>query len=439
MLNRTPTGRKAVAAGRWTAALLLMLGTTACNFFDDLLEVEAPDRVLPTSLDDPVAAQLLIESTVADFECAFADYILAAGNHGDEFGDSQLLAIYYQVDQRQSNETGGYIAQNPCASGRAAILVGLQTARWQGDETARKLEGWTDAEVANRQEGLATVYAHAGYAVLLLGESYCTMAFDLGPELNSIQIFTEAESRFTNAITAARAAGSADLESFALVGRARARLNLAKWDGGFDAAKLAEAGADAQLVPPGFVRNATYSDTPNRRYNRIWWLHNVNELYTIEPDFRNLTVEGVPDTRVPVIDAGHASLGDRATASWHQMKYLSLSTPIPIARYAEAQLILAEAQGGAAAVAIVDALRAGHGLPPYSGGTSAVEIQDLINLERSRELFLESQHLGDWLRNDLAFTPPPGTIYPVPRGGEYGSTRCLPLPIQETQNNPTLR
>jgi len=436
-MNGAPRCLNTAATGsRLATVMVLAVGNTACNFFDNVLDVEAPDRVLATSLESPAVAALLVRSAVTDFECAFADYVAATGTHGDELGDSQLLAVYYQVDQRQTNVSGGLLATAPCPGSRPAILKGLQTARWLSDNSASRLEGWNDQEVANRQQLLATVYAHAGYSILLLGESYCSMAFDLGPELTSSQVFTEAEARFTKAITAGQAANNVDIQRMALVGRARARLNLAKWGGSPNQAKLAEAAADAQLVPAGYVRNATYADTPDRRRNAIYNMNNLNELLTVEPDFRNLTVEGVPDTRVPVVDAGHVAAGDRATRSWHQRKYLSLAAPIPIARYAEAQLIVAEAVGGSAGISIINALRAGRGLPVYSGGTSAAEIQALIVLERSRELFLEGHHLGGKLRYNLPFTPPPGTDYGVPRGGQYGSTRCLPLPVQETQNNP---
>src|SRR5690606_39317539 len=74
---------------------------------------------------------------------------------------------------------------------------------------------------------------------------------------------------------------------------------------------------------------------------------------------------------------------------WIQQKYLAYDSPIPIARYEEAQLILAEARGGQDAVDIINALRAPHGIPDYTGPTDAASIRNLIIEERRRELFVE--------------------------------------------------
>jgi len=123
---------------------------------------------------------------------------------------------------------------------------------------------------------------------------------------------------------------------------------------------------------------------------------------------------------------------------WIQTKYDGLGASIPIARYAEAQLIMAEARGGQEAVDIINELRAsGHQMPPYTGGVSAAEVKALIIQERSRELFLESQHLGDKLRYGLPFTPAAGVTFPY-IGGVYGDVTCFPLPLRERQNNPNI-
>ena len=61
--------------------------------------------------------------------------------------------------------------------------------------------------------------------------------------------------------------------------------------------------------------------------------------------------------------------------------------------------------------------------------------QNIVS-ERERELFMESQHLGDKLRYNLPFTPAAGTPYPPKAGGQYGSTTCFPLPDKERFNNP---
>jgi hypothetical protein len=118
-------------------------------------------------------------------------------------------------------------------------------------------------------------------------------------------------------------------------------------------------------------------------------------------------------------------------------KYLDLGAPIRMATYDEAQLILAEVQGGAQAVAIINALRDEYGLPHYTGATDAASIQQLIIEERRRALFVEGFRNYDMQRFNVPFNPPVGTAFPQ-KGGTYGNTRCLPLPDIEKFNNPNV-
>ena len=416
----------------------LALALAGCGLADELLDVETPSRVLDDKLKNPAVAGLLVQSAVADFECAFAGYIVATGLHGDELADGQQLrALYRALDRRALSEDGGDVTVWTCndAGPLPGIYTAMQTARFQADETARALEAWTDGQVTGRQTLLATAYAYAGYAVLLLAESYCSLAIDIGPELTRAQGFAEAESRFSSALAAAEAGGATEIKNMALVGRARARLNQAVVEGNVvDQSKLDAAAADAEQVPPGFVKYATYATTPDRRNNIVFNANNVAQTSTVQTPFRNATDLGEPDPRVPVVNTGQLAQ-DGFAPLWIQQKYPSLDASIPIARWAEAQLILAEARGGAVAVDVINALHAAASLPPFAGGSPAEIRQHLIG-ERERELFLEGQHLGDKLRYGTPFNPPAGT--PYPGGGTYGSTTCLPLPLKERNNNPNL-
>ena len=109
---------------------------------------------------------------------------------------------------------------------------------------------------------------------------------------------------------------------------------------------------------------------------------------------------------------------------------------MPIARYEEAQLILAEAQGGAAAVSIINTMRAAVGLKPYTGATDAASITQLIIGERQRVLFVEGFRAFDIERFNIALNPAAGSTYRF--GGVYGHTVCLPLPDVERFANPNV-
>jgi hypothetical protein len=60
--------------------------------------------------------------------------------------------------------------------------------------------------------------------------------------------------------------------------------------------------------------------------------------------------------------------------------------------------------------------------------------------ERSHELFLEGQRLGDIIRYGLPLYPAPGTPFSIGAGtsGEYGTQVCFPLPSAERNNNPNI-
>jgi hypothetical protein len=411
--------------GRTAVLGLVLAATTGC---DSLLTVEAPSRIEAESLESPGRATLLVANAVTDFECALAEYIVGAGLVGDELQDAQLGSTMWPYDQRQFKaESDGQYATATCNDGAIGIYTPLSTARWQADNALAKLKGWSDAEVAERQRLIATAAAYSGYSHVLMGEGMCSAAFDLGPELSRAQVLERAVDRFTQAIEAARAANASDILNMALVGRARARLGLGL---------KAEAAADARLVPRDFVKNATYSSVSPRRENDIFTRNLRDGSISIEDDFRNLTVEGVPDPRVRVLSAG-ISRSDNTTPLWTQQKYTSAGAPIPIATWDEAQLIIAEAEGGQTAVGIINMFRDRAGVPRFTG-TGAASIQAAVVQERARELFLESHHLGDKQRYQLPFTPAAGTPYPPKAGGFYGDMTCFPLPGVERRNNPNL-
>jgi hypothetical protein len=409
---------------RITPALLVaglsVAGTTAC---DELLEANAPSRILEQTLLQPSNAPVLVAGLIADFECAFGNYVAAAGTIADEFMDSQANAAIWDLDRRTSNPGTALYATGGCG-GFGGLYTPISVARFQADQALRLLDGWTDAQVANRQLLIATAAAYAGYSYILLGEGFCSAAVDLGPELQPAALFARAEERFTRAITST--AATADIRNLALVGRARARINQNKG---------AEAAADATLVPANFVFNARTTAASGRAENRVFRFNNTSGTMTVDSSFRNLTIGTTADPRVPVRDGGRG--GSLPTVRlWVQDKYRSLADPIPIATFREALLIRAEVAGGAQAVSLLNQLRARHTLPQFTS-TDNAEIAAQVREERRRELFLEGHRLYDTMRFNVPLRPPAGAVFPN-GGGTYGTNKCLPLPDIERLNNPNI-
>lgn len=426
----------AVGRARRVAVAAVTLALAAgCYDASKILDQDAPSRVSASDLENPSYAQLLVNSAIGDFECAFTQYIVATGLVGDELIDAQLSQVGWDYDRRTIFPASGPYGLFACTSTQVpGLYTPLSVARFDADNVLRLLQGWTDAQVTNRTSLTATAAVYAGYSLELLGESMCTAAIDLGPEMTRQQLFAAAEARFTTAITAAQAANNTSMLKAALLGRARARLNQNNLTG---------ARADAVLDTAAFVLNATYSATITRRENLVWSQMYRGFYSAVDPSYRGLTFGGVADPRVNVVDAGVVGQ-DTKTEIWRQTKYPTIGSPIPIARNAEALLILAEAENAAGntanAVTIINILHTKAGIPPYAGGTQA-QVQAQIIEERRRELFLEGQRFGDIIRYNIALQPAPGTAFPV-KGGFYGPNTglqvCFPLPDVERNNNPSI-
>jgi starch-binding outer membrane protein, SusD/RagB family len=452
MNDRNAAPRKGNGPRRTTRALVVALALTALGC-EALLDVNAPGRVSFDTLTDPQNAELLVNSARATFECAFGSYVVAGALLGNELEDSQLAAAFWSFDRRSWTAAGGQYATGDCNGGTVSghgVYQPLQTAILMGDTAVTILDGFTDGEVQNRSQLIATASAYAGYSVLLLGEAMCEAALRGGPALDSNQLFAEAEARFNRTLSSSP---TPDVENFARLGLARARLNAGNPGGALTV---------AQAIPPGFQWDATYATTGTRESNRVERDNIFSRWVSVDTPFQNLTVEPdgtlsqggtTPDPRVVATNTG-AVAQDQTTILWTQGKYTVRNQPIPIARYAEARLIIAEIERGQTAVDIVNELHTAAGLPTWTPAdvNDDVEVLGQVIGTRFRELYLESQHYHSLRRyhalaQTLGVAPAalhptvpylPAAGEPFKHGGVYGDQPCLPLPDAERLNNPNI-
>ena len=186
----------------------------------------------------------------------------------------------------------------------------------------------------------------------------------------------------------------------ALVGRARAHIDLGQ---------PALAAADAQQVAPGYVKYATASDINSRRYNRVWQENSATSTLTsLGAPYINMT-----DPRVPLSFRGDSSV--TKVPLYQQLKYPQSSSPIRLAARDEARLIIAEADLAAGdlvgADSIISNFRARGGQGVFTS-TDPDTVKAALYDQRSREFFLEGQHLGDMIRFSVALNPPAGGRLP---------------------------
>lgn len=422
-------------AGRVRAIVLVTLvvaaGLTAACDTNRLLDVTTPSQVPVEILDQPGNATLMINSMVGDYQCALGAAVVVEGLISGEMNDAQLGAAQWDYARRTANtQTNGIYGTSGCIGPQGiGIYLPLSTARYDADHAIANLTKWTDAEVSNRTSLLAVANLYSGFSYAMLGMSMCEAAFDNGPAVNQKGMFALAEQRFTDAIANAQTSNSDSVKYAALVGRARVRL----YQG-----NTAGALADAQQVPKGFVMNASNSGTSTRLYNRVFAVTKHYGNYSIPSWSQNMKTENAQvDPRSATDSAGTRSANNNQTIIYYPLKYPGDGAPMPMARYEEAQLIIAEIQGGGQAVGIINAMRAAVGLLPYTGATDAASIQNLVISERQRVLFLEGFRNYDITRFKIPFNPPVGANFPV-GGGTYGNTTCLPLPDIEKNNNPSL-
>jgi hypothetical protein len=408
------------------STVILMLSLSSC---DGLLDVEVPGRLPADALDDPGLVEILVASVQADFECAYASFAAFTGLFTDEWMSASSLGPSVEAtDKRAATVLGmGTIGcSNSPTTSNPGYYQHLHVARSQGETAFRILSDHPDNLVPDKSRTLAVIAAYTGYALTLLGEGFCAMAIDEGPVMQPSEVLRLAEARFSTAIELAGQAGADDVIDWASVGRARVRVNL-----GDNAGAL----SDAQQVPQGFVKNATYDATPGRRVNRIFALNLGDRQYSLDVSFRNLEVEGVPDTRLEGIDAGVIG-SDGVVPIWSiKNRFLSFSEPIPLANWEEAQLIIAEIQGGQAAVDAINRLRDAASLPNFSS-TDPAQIRAEWLEERRRVLFGQAHRISDIIRfPELQFRT---GARPQKIGDFVDLFQCLPLPDVERDANPNL-
>ena len=403
---------------------------TSCDVLDDLLTVEAPSRVVASDLEDPNSAGLLAASVANEFRCTHTYHATASALTGNEWRDASGNTVLNIWDSR-THDTSGYGSQYAgadCGSGQPAIYRPLSRTRWLADYTLGLLNEWTDEEVSNRSELIAEVAMYAGYTYTLFAEAMCELAFDDGPIVTPADAFNLAIARFDQSMAAG---ASGDVLNAARVGKARAQLDLGQ---------TSAAASTVAAVPPGFKFELSYSNAEPVTRNKQWDFNIDDENVTIGEPYRHVAYAGVPDPRIPVRDLGKTHNRTHIPI-WVSDKYPEANSPVELASWEEAQLIIAEAAIDAGnfdqAVGIFNQLHDAVGLPPYEGGMNAAELREQLIYERSAELFLEGQHLFDLRRLNIEPHPPVGFVDDV-LDIVLSDQFCFDLPATEFQNNTTI-
>ncbi len=474
---------------RWAhlaVVLGLSFGIGAC---DSLLEVELPAQLGDDALQDPAGAETVVITIIEHYEQAVD--LMIWQFHGHEDGGEIYLAspgtnagdVTYGTDAVGGPRTS---VQLGTSVGYEGWFTELSTSIRFSKFLHEKLEKeWTVAQVPNRLRYLAFSSLYEGAALTRLGESMCETSLNNGPLLAPNDVLTQADAALTRALTEIAALPGGDValpygvatsaKNMAYGLRAQAR-----WMKG----DLANAAADAALVPNGFTAWAT-RDANQARNNKAYFAGTQNryaELYDVVnwwtasnrtnpatnqpwpaiipftgytylgilPDGRAVRDDGLPirlpgaktgtgltveptavaDTRVPFFLGQVGGAGGAAARPIHK-KYDTEGSDIPTVNWKELILIRAEAVGGQGAIDLVNVLRTSDKLPlvTYATAGNAVQIRQMIIEERRRALFLEGRFLMTKIKN------PDILWFPRAQGQTPGAGRALGGGVRFTMPN----
>lgn len=476
-------GRRAGVGPKSGLMFVLALAASAC---DSLLEVELPGQVTEDATFVPSQARLLVNSAIADVECALSDFTAfeAAG-----FDDTTTRTVGWwgsRFERPPRPLTGGGCA-GAQENSSGLWFTPLHKGRWMAEQVYGRLETqWDVSQVPDREQLMAIAAIYAGIVYTYFGEFFCEVTANAGPLMSWSQSLQLGEQWFTRALGHIATAGdfaiptgvttSARQMAYLLRARARFLQNTP--------AKDAEAALDAAQIAQGFVAWVTRDAGAQRsRWNRVqsahvglgwvallgpvfWWTGTnpatgapwPNPIpYTgywdlaILPNGRAVTDGGNPitladagavaDPRVPaarVTGTGIGGGGPHNYPRWEQRKYMDRGDDIALAKWEEAWLIRAQVAGGQTAIDLVNQIRTARGLPQvtYLTAGDAAGIRNMLIEEIRRTHFLEH---GRWWSAKLRYN----LWFPRATGSDrwnftyQGGVRMI-YPAAEYTQNPNL-
>lgn len=424
---------------------------------DNLLDVVDPDRVNPTTLEDPDVIDVVIAGAISDFTVAYsgaglADAILSStAAMSDEFFSTGSFTTRTATDRRNQ-----LVPANGNLSDGA--YINLQQARRSLMNALPKIADHPDKGTADPE--FAELSALWGYTYLALGEAYCSsvpISNDEepdpsdGPPRTSMELFQEAVPIFA-------AAGSTNLAN---MGHARALMNI----GDYAAAAGLVGG-----VPTDWTYFIEHSDNAannpffNLQSNGRWSLSHFEGGSATGMPFRGTGAGGfdpaLADPRIPWFEDPLGGF----TPTWRlftQLKYPLRKSSVILTSGIEARLIEAEAAlaVGGGWLAILNTLRAdvedlmGGQIDNYADAMSdltdptlaplvdpgAVAARvDMLFQERAFWLWGTGTRLGDLRRLINQYSRTEAAVYPsgaYHKGGVHGIDVVFPLDFDEI-NNP---
>jgi len=408
-----------VAATVIATAVLL----TGCDSF---FEVENPTDIESENLNDEEMIPALANTPHAAIADDYDFAVEIGGLPADGVIHSSTNQGYLRID----DGTFGTFTL-----GAEDVYNGLAAAQWTAREATEKLRELLDNP--DQDERVARGYFWDALARVTLADMYERVTFDGGEPHQPPAVYRLAIDILEQSASIGRAAGDMEVVAAAEATMARAYRSL-YFDTGEsemslfeDAASHAQAALDASS---DFNFGAQYAP-PGSENGLVDAMHNTHDYDVMDPDLAGMTdpASGQLDPRIQ--HSEQQGVGSRGDALYKQNKYTIRSQPIPVSRWQEPVLILAEysllTDDLDGAVQRINQVRSAVGLPDFASD-SAPEIRSQLIYERRVEFWLELRRWQDMRYYDIV--PERWT----PAAKQAGVDRRFPIALRECNSNPNV-
>ncbi len=411
------------------AVSFIALGLIGC---EDPLKVENPNSLLEQDLDNPIAAEGIVNGALGTVAQGVGFVLAPYSTVTDEVTWIGSRNAWNDLNRGIVTDIQNEFVDN--------AMKYMHEGRWMADKAVTQMEKFDSEGVLEDRSLLAKAYLIAGMVRIYIADWFDDWAFSdktepapaVGKD-NMSKVYDDAIELLTKAVNVAREVGDTELEARALACRARAKHAKAVWQllnppGQVPANPYVNAGADDAAAALGLVDGSWKWQLMfgvGREWNDTAWQINGRKELAFVSDVADDPIDGGDDPRIVAAITDFTNID-----KWGGTNY----SPITVVSAREMHLIIAEAKlasgDEAAAKNHLNAIRTMDGLTPLD---NQITVGEMLVHERRANLFIQGRRLNDMYR--FGIKDPEWDVnspaYTVP--GSF-----LPITISERRANPLI-
>lgn len=405
----------------WIAAVAALVGA-GC---DDFFTVDNPTNIQDSDVENPELWGALAAAPEGALSIAYSRLLAVAALVSDE--GAHVLSRNEAIEL----DHGFMEALN---SRRDPIYDDLSVARWVADDVLTRFDRLLPSP--NTDLRVAGAAFWSGVARVALADHFKEVPIDGGPPNSPDVVLEQSVPLLERAATIADAAGDPNLKAAALGAKARVLRSL-YFERGREASYFAAArdAAEQALAARGNYRLDIRYQQPGSS-NSVYTSFGTLSADQLAAPYTNMTdpVSGLREPRIRHSDV--REILPNGDPAYLEEKYNSRDADIPVSRWQEAQLILAEyhllSGNHPEAVSRINAVRAAVALPSFSSSDGDA-IFEQLQYERKVEFWLEGRRWQDHRYYGIV----PAQWVPVNR--DLGVNRRWRVSQQEIDGNRNYR